>query len=375
MRWIALLLCACLLGGCSGKELIERGFILGVALDLDENDNLILTSQFYKPSRGETDPSGSYVNIRTGGSTMFDAARNITMRLGRKAQWSHMQTILVGEKMVKSERWKEVLDFFYRDDEPRLTTRIAVTKGDASSYLYAKPYMETTISRQTHEVEGSSYYYSGKTIQMSLLDLRLELDSAVETAVLPYMTFDDVPRKNPYFKGAAVVNKNKMIELLKANEVEAYHMLKNTYREGIIVLPCGESDKGDSIEVVSFHTKLSTRLKQGIPQVHAAIKVNVTVRELICHSLATTAEAYAYQGEIVKQIEKQLTSFTQAMKKSKIDLLGIGNGIHQHHPREWETMKKDWGDHLKQAEFKFDIKVSLSNTGLEDGKSALDEGG
>jgi spore germination protein KC len=369
MKLLRVLLCVSLLTGCSGLELNQRGFILGVALDLGQDGQIKLTSQFYKPS---ITGSGTFVNLRTEGVTLFDAIRDITMKLGRKSQWSHTQTILIGEKMAKSERCRELLDFFYRDDEPRLTTQLIVTEGEAERYLSLQPFMETSISRQVHEIQRAASRYSGKTVQTSLLNLRRQLNSQVETAVIPYMKLAGSSPKEPYVSGAIVINKSGMTGLLTPSEVQTFLMLTEQFKEGIITVPCGSAHKNDSFEVVQLETDMSAKLDEhGVPNIQVNIKITGTIRELVCSTVSTNEAAAAYQKKVAAEVRKELTQSTRTLLDMKADVLGIGNKLYRQNPRQWKQLKPDWNDTFSRSTFAFDVQVVISNTGLEDGTSVF----
>ncbi|WP_165452316.1 Ger(x)C family spore germination protein [Paenibacillus thalictri] len=373
MKTVCLLVCLCLLTSCSGLELNQRGFILGVALDLGKNGNIELTSQFYRPSLTGT---GTVVNIHTEGITLFDAIRDITMKLGRKSQWSHMQTILIGEQIAKSERCKEVLDFFYRDDEPRLTTQIVVTEGKARPYLSIQPLMETSISRQTHEAQRSASKFSGKSVQTNLLNMRRQLKSEVETTILPYMKKSTDALDGAYISGAILVHKGNLIATLTPRQVQTYLMLTGQFKEGVIPIPCNDTKKNDSFEVVELETKLSARMRDGVPHVHVQMKLTGTVRELVCAQMSSYESAAAFQKKIASEIKKQLAESVRGMRQMKADMFGIGNKLYKKDPHLWEELKVDWDDKFSRSVYSFEVNVVITNSGLENGKPVLQvEGG
>lgn len=362
--------------GCSRMELNERGFILGAAIDDTADGKLELTTQFYKPNEGTTAATpkkASSFNIRTTGYSVFDAARDLTVHLGRKAQWSHMQAILIGEDLARTRPLGDILDFFYRDDEPRLTTPILITQGKAGPYLDEKPYIEKTISRQFKGIGQSATQYSGKSVEMNLLELQSQLNTETGAAVMPYVYIQQKEPKHAVVSGGALVKKGMLIGKLAPDQVHAYLMLLSKFRSGIVPIPCGNiEDQSESFEVQATETKLVTNIDRESLSVTVKMNVTGTVRELVCSSLMKPEDHAAFQGKVEATLERQMREFIQSLQKRKADVLGIGNELYKKHPRLWKTWKEGWDDRFSQLPFEYSIHVRIANTGLGGWKSTFE---
>jgi spore germination protein KC len=362
--------------GCSRMELNERGFILGAAIDEAADGKLELTTQFYKPNEGTTAATpkkASSFNIRTMGYSVFDAARDLTVHLGRKAQWSHMQAILVGEDLASKRPLGDILDFFYRDDEPRLTTPILITQGKAGPYLEEKPYIEKTISRQFKGIGQSATQYSGKSVEMNLLELQSQLNTETGAAIMPYVYILEKEPKHAVVSGGALVKNGLMIGKIAPDQVHSYLMLLGKFRSGIVPVPCGKNEEqSESFEVQTTETKLVTHIDQEALSVTVKMNVSGTVRELVCSSLMKPEDHAAFQGKVEATLERQMREFIQLLQKRKADVLGIGNELYKKHPRLWKSWKEGWDDRFSQLRFEYSIQVHIANTGLGGWKSTFE---
>ncbi len=129
-----------MLPGCwSKKELTELGFVMGIAFDQGKDGKIEMLTQVYRPTSVQSTASAltrvSSINIKTSDDSVMEAVRDITIHLGRKAQFSHMRIIVVGEKLARSVNIGKLLDLFYRDHEPRSSVSLAIAKGKASKML------------------------------------------------------------------------------------------------------------------------------------------------------------------------------------------------------------------------------------------------
>ena len=158
--WMSLSLSALfVLTGCWDRaELPEKGFVMGIALDQAKGGKISLTTQVFKPTQGVgsiggKSPTVSFANVTTIDSTLPRAIRDIPINLGRKTQWSHTRLIIIGEQLAREQEIFSLLEFFFRDHEPRLTVSIMIAEGRADNYLNKKPYIENTISQQLFQSE------------------------------------------------------------------------------------------------------------------------------------------------------------------------------------------------------------------------------
>lgn len=357
------------LTGCSRMELTDKGFVLGAALDLDDNGRVALTSQIYKPGSGNPDSQqgGSFVNVQTQGDTLFEAIRDITLELGRKAQWSHMQTLLIGEKLAGSPRFMHSLDFFYRDHEPRLTTPIMITRGRAGDYLTEQPYIEKTISRQIRDMQRIANEATGKTIQADLLDLNKRLRKETSTAILSYIMPGEGKANKPIFAGGALIKKDRMIDVIPPEDVQSYLMLTDQFMSGIIVVPCGSDARKDSVEIITMESRISPEIRGNLIVASVSMTINGAIGELNCTAVTTKEDTFRYENHVAETVERQLKKSIDTFKGKKADILGIGDIIHKKDPKLWERMKEDWDDRFGEIRFEFDIKMNMRSTGLEGG--------
>lgn len=371
------------LTGCWDRmELPERAFVMGAALDADDSGRFVLTVQVYKPSQS-VGPQGSksgnsFVNIRTVDNSLTEAIRDIPIHLGRKAQWSHMRIILIGEELARKHGLKETLDFFYRDHEPRLTTTLTVTEGKAADYLEVKPLIERTVSQQLFQSQKSTAANSSKAPGMNLYRLALQLKGQVGDAYIPYMYMDGSGMSNePNAAGAAMVKKGVMVDVLPPNLVEGLLMLLNEYKGGIIEIECPSDKKKqgkaafdykESVEAQRLTSKIEPKPKGDHLDVDIRLHLRAAVTELRCTQLDTMDKERKFADRIANEITGIVEELVDRLKKEKVDVLDIGNRIYTKNPALWKRWKDDWDDIFASARFHVKTEVEIINTGTEVGK-------
>ncbi|MDF2652574.1 MAG: hypothetical protein K0Q73_8379 [Paenibacillus sp.] len=365
------------LTGCWNRvELDTLAFVQGVAIDESEDGKDIeLTIQFYRPMAGSKQQAGgptreSYINIKTRDKSLFEAIRDMTIHIGRKAQWSHMRVLIIGEEIARKRNIGEILDFFSRDHEPRATISVMIGKDKAELYLKkGKPFVETSMGQQLRESEHVAYKFTGKSLKTSFIDLMLELKGETGVAAVPYVYFDpkNIPISSPV-TGLALMKKGKLVHVLPPKKIESLLMLMDEYRTGILQVECpGESKKKmkkvEAVEVSTLKTKLKLKIMGDSVAVHVSTKVDGYFGELICTNLKTPEDVEKFNKSVQKVIEQDIKSTLLLIQEQKMDVLGIGNRIFRKDPALWYRLKPDWEERFHDIAFTIEVKANIFNTG------------
>ncbi|MGO4548777.1 Ger(x)C family spore germination protein [Paenibacillus sp. 2TAB23] len=378
-KWMLRLfvLCSLLpLSGCWSKfELTERGFVMGVALDQGENGDIEILTQIYRPSSAQTISSAttnaSSINIKTNDQSVMEAIRDIPIHLGRKAQWSHLRVIIIGEKLARSNNLGHLLDLFYRDHEPRGSISLMIAKGNAGKLFMKKPLIEQTTAQQFLRTKESSYITSAKTIDNTLLDLMLQLRGASGDAMVAYV-YEDKDAKDIFSAaGLALLKKGKLKVVIPASKVEGLLMLRNDYRSGVIEVKCpGGNGENETAEILSLQAKTKPIFKGEQISVNTEIQADIAIGELKCTNINT----YGMEQQFVKKVEdeilKQLNSTIKFLQSNQMDVIGIADKIYRANPRKWEQLKEGWDERFSEITFNIKLKLRLVTSGTISSKPA-----
>lgn len=364
------------LTSCWSKfELTERAFVMGVALDLADNGKLEMLTQVYRPSSTEIGKStstivGSSVNIKTSDDTIMEAIRDIPIHLGRKAQWSHMRVIIIGEKLARSRNLIQTLDLFYRDHEPRNSVSLMISKGRAARLFEKAPLIEQTSSQQFLRTSESSYKNSAKTHDTTLLDLVRRMKSAHKDFAVAYVYEDSKTTQFFSAAGLALLENGVMKDVLPASKVEGFLMLSNEYRSGSVEIPCpGSSAEMETAEVLSLHSRLKPTIRGD--DIHLSIRIqgDITINELKCTKIASVEEEDVFVHAIENRLKGQATDTLAFLQKRKLDAFGLGNLIYRSNPKAWARMKSDWNSRFAEIPVDIEVKMKLISNGTISSKT------
>ncbi|MBO7743952.1 hypothetical protein I8J29_07100 [Paenibacillus sp. MWE-103] len=397
IRFIALaallLCCGLAVSGCGDRaELPEKGFVMGVGIDDAGSGQVLVTFQIYKPSQtvASRGKSGTpYINVRTKDTSVMEAIRDVTIHLGRKAQFSHTRVILVSEKIARKIPVPQLLDIFYRDNEPRLTITLMITKGNASDYFDQRPFIENTVSQQYYLSERSENYFSGKTIGTNLLQLALQLRGESRVGAIPYLALDErITGSEPGVAGLAIIKDGLVTDRFSGQETEGLLMLMSRYTNGIVEIPCArggssgggeeadaEEDDGvpldEAAEMLQFDSHRTVAFGKDGVKVRYRIRTVVANLELSCTKLGNERLEQAYEDKISAAIRQQMMSAMTRLRQEKADLIGIGNEIYKRDPRLWRKWKPDWPERFAKLDCEIEVETVIATHGTEIGNTLL----
>ncbi|WP_169088724.1 Ger(x)C family spore germination protein [Paenibacillus sp. PL91] len=373
---LSLLLGLFIVSGCWSKfELTERGFVMGVALDQGEDGKIELLTQIYRPTSTQTVSSvstiTSSINIKTSDDSVMEAIRDIPIHLGRKAQWSHLRVIIVGEKLARSNNLGHLLDLFYRDHEPRSSVSLMISKGTAGKLFEKKPLIEQTTAQQFLRAKESSHITSAKTVDNNLLDLMLQLRSASGDAIVSYV-YEDKNSKDIFSAaGLALLKKGKMKVVLPASKVEGLLMLRNAYQSGVVEIKCpGKNGEHETAEILSLKVKTKPRIQGDEISASSTLVGDIAIGELKCSDINSAKAEMAFIKKVEEKLSKQIKNSFQFLQSNKMDVIGIADAIYRSDPRKWEDLKRNWDTQFSELPFTIKVRLKLITSGTISSKPA-----
>lgn len=376
---ICILAClvVCLTGCWSSFELIDKGFIQAAAIDQTNEGKIRLTSVIYKPGGSQqsiTPSSGSSIHIISSGNTVFEAVRDVTTELGRKLQWSHMRVILISDEVAKSKDISQILDFFYRDHEPRGTISVFITKGKAGDYLKAKPFIESTMGQQLKKSGDVGSAHSGKTVEVSLTKLKIQSMKEVPVAIIPYISFKHNSHTNLSVSGLATVDfqTGHLTEIISPANSKYLLMLTNHFKGGIIEIPCENEKKKksssyDSFEIMRMKTKIKPIIKKDSLFLDVNMEIEGSAGELACSKVITPEEVKQFSNRVQQTIEQHAQKTIKLLQEKRDDVLDVGTSIYSYHYQVWKKWKPDWKQHFANSEVSIKVKIKLNSSGMISG--------
>jgi spore germination protein KC len=361
--------------GCwDNMDINDRAFTSAIALDKGKDGQIDVTLQILRPNiikanqEGGTSESSIWTST-TQGETIFEAIRDQLKIIHRKPFYTHLRLIMIGEELAK-EGIKDVLDFFLRDHEVRITPKIIVTKGlkakdviNADSKLMNIPALHLEGILENNIAEA-------KTVEVNLIDVVHELTAAHGASVIATII---APNKEKLeniqdfkIEGSAVLIKDKLIGYLNILQTRGYLFIKDEVDGGIIVTDNPkEKDKKVSIEII----RASGNMDVNIEGEDLILSVEVEIKGALAEQqgsadLANEEMLNELESAVEKEIEGNIKNVLEVAQKTyKSDFFGFGNKIYGKYPYYWDEIKGNWNEEFSKLPIEISIKAKLERTG------------
>lgn len=374
VKFIAVLLLAFTLSGCwNSKELDELAIVMGYGIDTGADSGMIdVTAQIaiLKSSSGGDTSGGSsgssggesYWNITRTGSSIFSILRDYTHQSSRKLYSPHTQVLIYGEDLAK-RGVRDTLDFFLRDHETRTTIWLLVVKGRASDIFDVKSKFSVDQSMNIAELVKAQANTS-ETPQIKILDFAKRLLSETTAPIAPLVQISNDGEKPAIeVSGTAVFDQDKMIGELDNAQTRGLLWALGQVQSGIVQInaPGGSVD----IEISNASSDTSVEmLDNGNVKVHVTITASGNIGSQTGSETLTTPEnVKILEQNFSQSITDEVYTCLDKAKELDADIYGFGDMVYKKYPKQWESMKQNWGEIFKNIDFELEVKVAIRGSG------------
>ena len=384
--FLAFCLLAFLLTGCWDETNIEeRGFIIGLAIDLaDEkvngNHQVTLTNQFVvppgigSPSDGSGGSQKAYLNLSASGDSIYAIDKEMRTSTNTIPFFEHLKVIVLSEDVLNTpDLFPSIMDPFFRNHDIRRVTKIIIAKGEAKEILDITPenekipalYMDTLLEK------GLGIKGTLKPVQLGDIHESFLTDSSF---TLPL--FLPSEKKLDYEAGAVFHGyEGKLVGTLSKQEMQGLNLMIGEYQGG----PIEFEHEGNMITFNISHAnskiKIDTKNSEKL-----SISVDISAEGRIAEVFgAETIMDPKTIAEIEKKATEKIEEIVQktiekAQSELHADVFGLKNKLKQRHYQTWQKVKDNWdhGDnYFGKSTFHVKAKVRVRSAG-ESEKSQKD---
>lgn len=366
--------------GCwDSIEIEQRGFVIGVGIDLaekkgEEGDKLLkLTQQFVVPAAmsGSGSSSGegtqeAYQNIESVGNTIFEMVRTVAAQTSRSPFYEHIKLIVISEEVAKSEKFPDVIDFFLRYPEMRRGIQVMITPDSAKDILEFKPGNEKLPSMFIQSISRNNYKNARMVPPTRIGDLHGHL---LGTESFMIQMVSKLSKEEVKLTGHAVINgkSDQLVGFIREDATEGANFLTGEIKGGLL-----EAELGGEVIIFQIN-EVKTQIKPIVSSKEdIKFKINISTTGSIPESFAPIN---LLEQKDIKQIEKAVEekiryfvglAIDEVQKEMKTDVLGFGRAIMVQESKHWEKLKDNWDfgeNYFSKSEIDLSIDVTVSRNG------------
>jgi spore germination protein KC len=348
------------LSGCWDRnELNELGIVVMEGID-KVGEQYQVTIQFVNTEEVAVQKSGSGRTAVTvyseKGKTLFQAIRKMATTSPRKLYFSHLQMLVIGEKLAK-DGINKALDLLSRNYQARTDFYIVVArKAKAADVLKVLTPVEKVPAQNLFtKLEISDKMWAGTSI-IKLDELINDLTAKGKDPALTGIEIignkkmgkvrDNVETIDSFAKlkyyGMAAFKKDKMVGWLNENESKGVSYLHDHVKSTLIQIPCTKSSK-IGIELNRSKTKLKGSFEHGVPVIDVNVKAEANVGEVQCKMDITKPQTIKIlEQKTAKDIDSVIVATVKKAKQLQSDVFGFGEVLHRADPKQWKKVEKTW---------------------------------
>ncbi len=364
-----------LVGCANNRDINSLAIVTAMGFDKAADGNIELTIQIIGPSKQSGSQMGSgsseggissAVNVTSEGATSFEAVRNLIPKLSKKAFFSQMQLLVIGEDVAK-EGLDKIWDLFERDNEVNRQFRVIVVKGGtAKSVIEATANIDQLGGMEISETIDNEAY--GKNIKIQAFEVS-ELLSQPMTGLVTGVIDPDGANELTDMKveGGAVFKNARFVGYLDDDEARGYLFASNQIKSTILTIANpGELGNLVSIEVIGSSGKLTADLINSDPK----LSIEITAYGNIGDEQGSTDLS---EIDNIKKLESESEALISEnirdmLKKSQqtfdSDILGFNDLLYKHHYKDFEKIRGNWDKLYGDADIDIKVQFTIKRSGM-----------
>ncbi|MCK8828482.1 Ger(x)C family spore germination protein [Natroniella acetigena] len=344
-------------------EMKDRTFVVGVGVDLVEDDLIEVTTQLLKPheigvpAAGEPTPDADPVWILSSqGETVFDAVRNFVRQAGRKLFWQYNNVVVFSEEVAR-EGILPFLDFFVREHELRLGQKLVISKGEAGDIVGAKHGLERIPSMAIVDMLEEEEAMGG-IVNVDLFDFLEEVNSKAGAPVVG--TVENLEGARLDVEGGAVFKGDQLQGFLDKRETRGRNWVVGRVVSAIIVLEW-EEDQKLSVEILRTNSSIEPEFRDGRLVIKVEIETEGNLGEQQTAVDFTKLDRwYSLEKKLVNSIENEIKDIIElAQQEFRADIFGFADEVYRKYPQEWRRIEDEWEDEFASLEVVVDVEAKI----------------
>ncbi|MEI2394111.1 Ger(x)C family spore germination protein [Paenibacillus phytohabitans] len=346
---------------------IEKKFE-GEGGDYPKRERISATYQFIVPqgavgSKKEGAASRNFYNMTETGDSIFEAIRELSLRTNRQPIGHHLKVIVIGEKLARSTKLSELIDFFSRDNDIRPSVLVLVSKGKAKDVL------NNVLPGQTPAfvLEGifgnrdrSLRIWDPVTITKIVGPLHSKKSFLLQNVI--------AAENEMKFAGAGIIDgeSGKLSGFLSEKELEGVVWLTGKGKGGVL-----KTHKDDTGRLITYEVKaMSSKIKAVVEEGQISFHVKIESKGRYAETFSTDGDRLdaAFMRRDAMELEKEVkelvkTVIDKMQHELHADVGGFGKTLRIQHPEVWRKVKERWDQTFTSLPVHLEVKLQIEEYG------------
>ncbi|HHV95767.1 MAG TPA: Ger(x)C family spore germination protein [Clostridiaceae bacterium] len=294
------------------------------------------------------------------GKTIFEAVRKIQTHSNKTLFWGHSGYYLIGEEAAR-ENIAKYIDFFTRDHELRIESKIYIVKGSARDLIEQFNQSDFYIYDKLESL-GRNFKLVSISEEMKIHELMRFIDIHHASARVPCIYL--VNREGEAGKeikdiesyGYAIFKDLKLVGFIPPDISRGINLITNNVNTSIVVVKDIEG-QDVSLEIIDSNTEVIPRFNgDNLESILIKAKVFSNLGEIQSQIDFTKEDSISYMESQQSEIlETEMKSVLEKVLEFESDCLEICDRIRLKKPLKWHKIEDKWMEIFLNT--KFDIQV------------------
>ncbi|MCI2256288.1 Ger(x)C family spore germination protein [Domibacillus sp. PGB-M46] len=390
LTFVFILVSAMLLSGCWGRMEVQQLDIvsaIGVDRGSDDEKNVYrVTVQIINEGQvaGMANKSGAsgkmpVVAYSAEGSTILDALRKIEKKSPHELFLAHIQSMVVGEELARTDGIEGLFDSLDRTPYFRGEFPVLLVKDNtAEEALHViTPLEELPAARIVSGVEALEHQqgeYDMLNADQVIKQiewgggflLSLQVTGSPEEGDKMSNVEGISPKTKLEIGGLGIFKDGKLQGWMNDELSRGVSWINNDLKQTIVHLDCEGKKDGITVKIDHSSTKVTAKIQNYRRVIKLSIRADGSFDEVQCPIDLTKHKTFTdFEKQLDQEIEREINKTVAYAKNKKNDIFQFGEAINHKDPKTWRKIKKKWQDEgFPETEVRVEVKTSIRRSGL-----------
>ena len=259
------------------NDILNRAIIIGLGLDLSEDNQLVVTAEVVSPGNGSEQVGTFSKTITVTGQTIAHAIQQISQQMGKEASLGQCALLVLGKSLYTKVDFSQIVDFFIHSYNFKESSAICCAKGEAKELLNYGEAMSQSASLAVIAMLQQQSQSVGLPTNSLLQYARSqkELSCTGFTNYVEFVPSANTDSQNPnktqgYFayKKLVVFRKNKFVCTLDEQHLRALSLLTEEVSGDVFIVEV----QGEKLTFIVSKKKVDLKIVDQTVQVDVQLK-------------------------------------------------------------------------------------------------------
>jgi spore germination protein KC len=332
---ISIMMCSLLSGCFNYRDINKIVFITGMVIDVDDEDNVVLYTEAFKPFKGsgQGTEKGQRILFKGLGKTLFEAVRDANLTSSYKNNYTQNRAIIFSQKAAE-RGIDRVIDFLDRDQEVLLRAYVFVYVGDIEPLMKLQLKEEEYIGVYLYNLI-QNVGVASRAVSVTFNQYMTRRLMGSKTEVIPVLRIrKESLEEGLELDGGAIMEQDKMKALLPRRESQGYNFLTDQVKSGTLEVtnPVNEN-VFVTLEILNSDTNTELEVINNKIKLKKYIRTRVTIGEAQDKLVLDNSTRKFIEKNAEENIRKYSKQLFEEFKLKDLDIFHIKEDLCRRYPK------------------------------------------